>query len=62
MCVSPFFSRHVLSNFHVVCVTIYSCIRDKNINFHVVHIAQTKCSIKYISNIYGCVMQVRKNY
>ena len=34
--------------------------RDKNINFHVVHIAQTKCSIKYISNIYGVVMQSEK--
>ena len=31
--------------------------RDKNTNFHVVHIAQTKCSIKYI---YGCVMQSEK--
>ena len=30
--------------------------RDKNTNFHVVHIAQTKCSIKHISNIYGGVM------
>ena len=27
--------------------------RDKNTNFYVVHISQTKCSIKYISNIYG---------
>ena len=26
--------------------------RDKNTNFYVVHIAQTKCSIKHISNIY----------
>ena len=34
--------------------------RDKNTNFYVVHIAQTKCSIKYISNIYGCVMQSEK--
>ena len=34
--------------------------RDKNTNFHVVHIAQTKCSIKYISNIYGGVMQSEK--
>ena len=34
--------------------------RDKNINFHVVHIAQTKCSIEYISNTYGCVMQSEK--
>ena len=31
--------------------------RDKNTNFHVIHIAQTKCSIEYISNTYGCVMQ-----
>ena len=31
--------------------------RDKNANFHVVHISQTKCSIKYISNIYGGMMQ-----
>ena len=45
----------------MMCVTIYSCIReDKNANFHVVHIAQTKCSIKYISNIYGCAMQSEK--
>ena len=34
--------------------------RDKNINFHVVYIAQTKCSIKYISNIYGIMMQSKK--
>ena len=34
--------------------------RDKNINFHVVHIAQTKCSIKYILNIYGGAMQSEK--
>ena len=44
-----------------MCVIIYSCIRrDKNTNFHVVHITQTKCSIKYISNIYGCLMQIEK--
>ena len=34
--------------------------RDKNTNFHIVHIVQTKCSIKYISNIYGGVMQSEK--
>ena len=34
--------------------------RDKNTNFYVVHIAQTKCSIKHISNIYGGVMQSEK--
>ena len=34
--------------------------RDKNINFHGVHVAQTKCSTKYISNIYGCVLQSEK--
>ena len=34
--------------------------RDKSTNFHVVHIAQTKCSIKHISNIYGGVMQSEK--
>ena len=34
--------------------------KDKNTNFYVVHIAQTNCSIKYISNIYGCVMQSEK--
>ena len=34
--------------------------RDKNINFHVIHIAQTMCSIKYISNIYGGMMQSEK--
>ena len=28
--------------------------RDKNINFHVVHIARTKCSIEYMSNTYRC--------
>ena len=33
--------------------------RDKNTNFHIVQIAQTKCLIKYISNIYECV-KVRK--
>ena len=32
--------------------------RDKNINF--VHISQTKCSIKYISNVYGDMMQSEK--
>ena len=34
--------------------------RDKNTNFHAVHIAQTKCSIEYISNTYECVMQSEK--
>ena len=36
--------------------------RDRNINFYVVHIVQTKCSIKYISIIYGgvSVMQSEK--
>ena len=34
--------------------------KDKNTNFHVAHVAQTKCSIKYISNIYECVMQSEK--
>ena len=34
--------------------------RDKNTNFYAVHIAQTKCSIKYISNIYGGMCKVRK--
>ena len=34
--------------------------RDKNTNFHVVHIAQTKCSIKYISNIHEGMMQNEK--
>ena len=34
--------------------------KDKNTNFYVVHIAQTKCSIKYISNIYGGTCKVRK--
>ena len=42
------------------CIFMYKR-RDKNINFHVVHIAQTKCSIKQISNIYGGVMQSEKN-
>ena len=45
----------------MMCVTIYSCIREyRNTNFHVVHIAQTKCSIKYILNIYGGMMQSEK--
>ena len=35
---------------------------DKNTNFYVVHIAQTKCSIKYISNINEGVIQSGKNY
>ena len=34
--------------------------RDKNTNFHVVHISQTKCSIKYISNIHEGMMQNKK--
>ena len=34
--------------------------RDKNTNFHITHIAQIKCSIKYISNIYGGMMQSEK--
>ena len=34
--------------------------KDKNTNFYIVHIAQTKCLIKYVSNIYGCVMQSEK--
>ena len=33
---------------------------DKNSNFHVIDIAQTKCSIKYISNIYGGMLQSEK--
>ena len=36
--------------------------RDKNTDFHVRHVAQTKCLIKYISNIYGGIMQSEKNY
>ena len=45
-----------------MCVSPYIMYkrRDKNINFHVVPITQTKCSIKYISNIYECVMQSEK--
>ena len=34
--------------------------RDNNTNFHVVYIAQTKCSIKHISHIFGGVMQIEK--
>ena len=34
--------------------------RDKNIDLHAIQIAQTKCSIEYISNTYGCVMQSEK--
>ena len=34
--------------------------RENNTNFYVVQIAQTKCLIKYISNIYECVMQSEK--
>ena len=34
--------------------------RDNNTNFYVVHIAQTKCSIKYISNIYRGMTQSKK--
>ena len=34
--------------------------RDMNANFYVVHVAQTKCSIKYISNVYGSMMQNEK--
>ena len=34
--------------------------RDKNTNFHVIHTAQTKCSIKHISNIHGGVMRSEK--
>ena len=34
--------------------------KDKNTNFYVAHMAQTKYSIKYISNIYGGVMQNKK--
>ena len=34
--------------------------RDKNTNFYVVHIAQIKCSIKYISNIYRGMTQSEK--
>ena len=34
--------------------------RDKDTNFHVVHIDQTKFSIKHISNIYKCVMRSEK--
>ena len=43
----------------IMCVFMYKR-RDKNTNFYVAHIAQTKCSIKYISNIYGSVMQSEK--
>ena len=34
--------------------------KDKNTNFHVAHISQTKCSINCISNIYGGMMQSEK--
>ena len=34
--------------------------RDKNTNFYIVHIAQTKCSIKHIPNIYEDVMRSEK--
>ena len=34
--------------------------RDKNTNFYVVPIAQTKYSIKHVSNIYGGVMRSEK--
>ena len=34
--------------------------KDKNTNFYVVHIAQTKCSIKYLLNIYESMMQSKK--
>ena len=45
-----------------MCVSPYIMYkrRDKNINFHVVHIALTKCSIEYMSNTYRCVMQSEK--
>ena len=45
-----------------MCVSPYIMYkrRDKNINFHIVQIAQTKYLIKYISNIYGCVIQSEK--
>ena len=46
MCVSPYI--HVYKR------------KDKNTNFHIVHVAQTKCSIEYISNTYGYVMQSEK--
>ena len=44
-----------------MCVSPYIFMykrRDKNINF--VHISQTKCSIKYISNIHEGMMQNEK--
>jgi hypothetical protein len=51
----------IKNTIHNVCQYIFMYEgSDKNINFHVVHIAQTKCSIKYISNIYGGVMQNKK--
>lgn len=34
---------------------------DETTNFHVVHIAQTKGSVEYISNTYGSVTQSEKN-
>lgn len=34
--------------------------RDKHLNFHVVRIAQTKCSIQYISNIYGSAIESKE--
>ena len=34
--------------------------RDKNTNFHIIHIAQTKRSIKYMLNIYRGMMQSEK--
>ena len=46
---------------HNVCHHIFMYKRrDKNTNFYVVHIAQTKFSIEYISNIYGSMMQSEK--
>ena len=45
-----------------MCLSPYIMYKrsNKNTNFHVIHIAQTKCSIKLISNIYGGVMQSEK--
>jgi hypothetical protein len=46
----------------MICVTMYSCMRKeiRILIFHVIHIVQTKGSIKYILNTYGGVMQSKK--
>ena len=45
---------------HLVHIYMYGGSKE-NTNFHVKHVAQTKVSIKHISNTYGGATESEKN-